>query len=196
MSLREDFLWAIAENQDDTVVRLVYADWLDEQGEYEEAERQRKLAEAMNWLNSICQKLNADCAEHDAITYDQLVAFGRDASAIATVNIEVNQILNCDRIVTAIRDQIPEFWNAWSIVTDSPLPPDVEQKCYYFSGFCCATEIYPDTHVAGPLSEEFLRNQDWLRQVEEDPEVIREQQADFELGEFDRIQDELEQDGP
>jgi uncharacterized protein (TIGR02996 family) len=51
---REDFLRAIEqrqkENFQDPAIRLVYADWLDERDEADEAERQRKFVEAETWL--------------------------------------------------------------------------------------------------------------------------------------------------
>lgn len=39
---RRGFLDALAENEDDTTTRLVYADWLEDLGEHEEADRQRR----------------------------------------------------------------------------------------------------------------------------------------------------------
>ena len=56
MNEREAFLEAIAANQDDTLIRLVFADWLDEHGEPEEAERQRQWPEAKRRLDDICSK--------------------------------------------------------------------------------------------------------------------------------------------
>ncbi len=50
MTDRERFLKALAKNEDDTSTRLVFADWLDEHGEYDEANRQRAWPEAKAWL--------------------------------------------------------------------------------------------------------------------------------------------------
>ncbi len=47
---REAFLRAIAENPNDYDYRYVFADWLDEQGDYEEAERQRNYETSEKWL--------------------------------------------------------------------------------------------------------------------------------------------------
>ena len=58
MSERDAFLKLLAENEDDTTARLVYADWLDEQGEHEEADRQRKWPAAKEWLVKFCQANN------------------------------------------------------------------------------------------------------------------------------------------
>jgi hypothetical protein len=43
------------ENEEDTPTRLVYADWLDERGEHEEADRQRKWPAAKEWLVRFCR---------------------------------------------------------------------------------------------------------------------------------------------
>lgn len=50
MSERDAFLRALAANEDDVATRMVYADWLDERGEHEEADRQRKWPRAKEWL--------------------------------------------------------------------------------------------------------------------------------------------------
>jgi uncharacterized protein (TIGR02996 family) len=55
MSERSAFLKALAENEDDTTTRLVYADWLDEHGEHEEADRQRKWPAAKAWLREFAR---------------------------------------------------------------------------------------------------------------------------------------------
>ncbi len=51
---RLGFLKALAQNEDETTTRLVYADWLDERGEHEEADRQRKWPVAREWLVQFC----------------------------------------------------------------------------------------------------------------------------------------------
>ena len=57
MDYRQAFLDAIAAAPwDDEFPRAVYADWLDEQGEYEEADRQRKHVAAERWLRDFARK--------------------------------------------------------------------------------------------------------------------------------------------
>jgi uncharacterized protein (TIGR02996 family) len=58
MSDREAFLWALAANEYDKQTRLVYADWLDERGEHEEADRQRKWPRGKESLDRSCQEHN------------------------------------------------------------------------------------------------------------------------------------------
>lgn len=47
---REALLRALEENEDDLTTRLIYADWLDEHDEPEEADRMRAWPAAKKWL--------------------------------------------------------------------------------------------------------------------------------------------------
>lgn len=199
MSERDVFLNLLEKNPDDATIRLVFADWLDERGEHEEADRQRQHLNAIEWLRNVCIEFNAGRQEGEGLTCDQLLDFGRNVSATTGPNIEVSDIPD-GHIVSIIRDRIPEFWKAWSIATGLPLTPEVEKKCYYSSGYCCVTEIYPDTHVAGPLSEEFIRADEerarnW-RDREQEAEEFQRRSDEERQREFDTIQDELEKDRP
>jgi uncharacterized protein (TIGR02996 family) len=55
MNERDGFLKALEENEDDTPTRFVYADWLDDHGEHEEADRQRKWPAAKAWLREFAR---------------------------------------------------------------------------------------------------------------------------------------------
>lgn len=50
MSKKEHFLKLIEDNPTDYSHRYVYADWLDEHGDHDEADRQRKYEGAYKWL--------------------------------------------------------------------------------------------------------------------------------------------------
>jgi uncharacterized protein (TIGR02996 family) len=81
---RKAFLKALAQNEDDTPTRLVYADWLDENGEHEEADRQRKWPAAKQWLVQFCRENNPPADEDPddwtwVISYEELVKLGREA---------------------------------------------------------------------------------------------------------------------
>ncbi len=57
MDERQAFLNAIAAAAwDDELPRLVYADWLDERGEHDEADRQRKYVKSERWLRAFAHK--------------------------------------------------------------------------------------------------------------------------------------------
>lgn len=138
MNEREGFLKLLAENEDDTTTRLVYADWLDDRGEHEEADRQRKWPAAKEWLVKFCEANNPKPDDEDpyesVISYDDLVERARSAvEHESTWGIGFscgNNMSMCD----ALRSESGEFWKNWSIVTGVPLPPDIEEK----SGFSCA----------------------------------------------------------
>src|SRR5262245_56077100 len=78
---RAGFLKLLAENEDDTTTRLVYADWLDDHGEHEEADRQRKWPAAKEWFVRFCQKNNPspDDPDERIIPYKELIELGRGA---------------------------------------------------------------------------------------------------------------------
>ncbi len=137
MNERDGFLKLLAENEDDTTTRLVYADWLDDRGEHEEADRQRKWPAAKEWLVKFCAANNPSDDDEDAyempIPYAELIERGREAVERADEWYGFscgNNMTMCD----ALRDNPGEFWKNWSVVTGVPLPPDIEEK----SGFGCA----------------------------------------------------------
>jgi uncharacterized protein (TIGR02996 family) len=142
---REAFLRALAENEDDTTTRLVYADWLEERGEHEEADRQRKWPAAKEWLVRFCRD---HCAPGDEdldnedpdddnpysfchISYEKLLKLGRKAVEKADQRgIDFYCGAN-ETMMDALRGNSREFWKNWSVVTGVPLPPDVEEKSYF-----------------------------------------------------------------
>jgi uncharacterized protein (TIGR02996 family) len=138
MTERDAFLKALAENEDDTTTRLVYADWLDDHGEHEEADRQRKWTPAKAWLVGFCQDNNpapGDDSEEWVISCETLLELGREAVAEADKGRQLgfscgNNMTMCEALWANSR----EFWENWSIVTGIPLPPNVEDK----SSFRCA----------------------------------------------------------
>jgi uncharacterized protein (TIGR02996 family) len=90
---RERFLQALAADEDDEAPRLGYSDWLEERGEYEEAERQRAWPAAKAWLVQLVAEHSEyddyDYDTHDRripagaqyTTYEGLVEMGRQAAA-------------------------------------------------------------------------------------------------------------------
>jgi uncharacterized protein (TIGR02996 family) len=135
---RNAFLKLLAKNEDDTTTRLVYADWLDEHGEHEEADRQRKWPTAKAWLVKFCEENNPpDDEETDEwiIDYATLIELGQEAVERAGEDGELwfscgNNMGMCD----ALRDNSEAFWDNWCIVTGITIPPDVEDN----GGFSCA----------------------------------------------------------
>jgi uncharacterized protein (TIGR02996 family) len=136
---QDKFLKALTANEDDTTTRMVYADWLDDHGEHEEADRQRKWPAAKAWLVRFCRDHNppADEAEYPegwVISCAQLIELGREAVEGADEEGLGFHCGNNQEMCDALRANPREFWKNWSIVTGIPLPSDVEAK----SHFSCA----------------------------------------------------------
>ncbi len=174
ISDRDAFLKSIEANPEDMAYRLIFADWLDEHGEHDEADRQRKYPEAKKWIEDAREQHNKQAGRYSKVTFDQFIAFGHAVSQIQAVEVAINDDALED-IPNAIADKIPDFWKAWAVVTGLPLPEKIEEKCYYYPGYyCCATDNSPLTHVAGPKTEEFLRIEEREAQERLDLESFEE----------------------
>jgi uncharacterized protein (TIGR02996 family) len=143
MSERDAFLKALAENEDDTTTRLVYADWLDDHGEHEEADRQRKWTPAKAWLVQFCRDNNPDHDDDDddgddsyywIISYKRLLRLGREAVEGADASGFGFDCGANETMCIALRDNRREFWTNWSIVTGIAVPLDVTES--YFGCSC------------------------------------------------------------
>jgi uncharacterized protein (TIGR02996 family) len=132
-SERKAFLAALEKNEDDTTTRLVFADWLDENGEHEEADRMRKWPAAKEWLVRLCEHNNtADLEEEWIITYEKLVELGRQAMKEAGESGGFGfWATHNDAMCHALATNTREYWTNWSIVTGVPVPPDADQKSYF-----------------------------------------------------------------
>lgn len=136
MSMQDEFLKALEKNEDDTNTRLVYADWLDEHGQHEEADRQRKWPASKEWLVEFC-RVNNPPPDEDGdqeewiIAYDVLLDLGRIAAESGEFWFSCgNNMDMCD----ALRGNSEDFWEHISILTGVPLPNNVADQ----TGFSCA----------------------------------------------------------
>jgi uncharacterized protein (TIGR02996 family) len=128
---REPFLKALEENEDDTPTRLVYADWLDDNGEHEEADRQRKWPAAKEWLVRFFREHDEGDYYGQLKFYEDLIRLGRKAVEEAD---ERGIVLDCGSnqgMCDALRANSGEFWKNWSIVTGIAMPQNVEEKAYF-----------------------------------------------------------------
>jgi uncharacterized protein (TIGR02996 family) len=134
VSQRDAFLKALAENEDDISLRLVYSDWLDEQGEHEEADRQRQWPAAKAWLVQFCREHNWEGGKESDwgfISYRELIELGRQAIAEAT---DWGPVIDCgpnEDMCDALRAGRREFWKNWSIVTGIPVPPEEAENSHF-----------------------------------------------------------------
>jgi uncharacterized protein (TIGR02996 family) len=134
---RDLFLRALAEDEDDTTTRLVYADWLEEHDEYEEADRQRKWPAAKQWLLRLCkEEVSYYGSAPFTIPYEGLIAFGHrvvtEKKSSPVIHLRDDAV---DEIGRALPGDRREFFRNWSIVTGIPLPADLEDKSFYWE--CC-----------------------------------------------------------
>jgi uncharacterized protein (TIGR02996 family) len=142
---RNAFLKLLAENEDDVTARLVFADWLDENGEHEEADRHRRWPAAKEWLVKFCQANNPDPAtdsETRPIPYEELMELGWTVAIRIdeTAGSETgNEVLgyycgNNYDMCCALRSGFAEFLANWSIVTGMPLPAEAEDNVHFRCG--------------------------------------------------------------
>lgn len=141
---KQAFLKALKANEDDTTTRLVYADWLDEHGQHEEADRQRKWPAAKAWLVKLSEEHNpsqpGDESFYYIITYDELIELGWEAIENYFIDEREDEDLNHSILIScsnnfmmceALRDHDREFWQNWSIVTGMPLLENMEEKSWF-----------------------------------------------------------------
>jgi uncharacterized protein (TIGR02996 family) len=61
---------AVKQSPDDQALRLVYADWLEEHDQPEEALRQRKFLDAKKWLTDLAATLGMTCDNYSDIWHN------------------------------------------------------------------------------------------------------------------------------
>ena len=138
MNIRDAFLKRLAENENDSSARQDFADWLDEQGEYDEADRQRAWPQARQALRRLCQSNSL----HLPIPYDELMAFGRQVAREDWAKGPPERVyINNRDLWRVLSEHSQEFWKNWSIVTGEPLPAGLLEKDFHH-WVCCAHEVY------------------------------------------------------
>jgi uncharacterized protein (TIGR02996 family) len=135
VNLRDSFLKALADNEDDTSVRLIYADWLDDQGEHEEADRQRKWPAAKEWL----VRFGKEASGYEAVSYEGLIEFGRRVAKEESSSGRT--YMDNETMWDALKAHGEEFWKNWSTVTGVPLELDLENNGFHYWR-CCSHEVY------------------------------------------------------
>lgn len=145
-SERERFLAALAKNEDDTPVRMAFADWLDERGEHEEANRHRRWPAAKQWIVDLCEKQRpVPNPAHDPdgrgfkflmeifMTYEMLMACVSDVASMQD-DVLVVGLGGSEWLCNDLSKNREKFWENWSIVTGIPLPTArIEKACFVCS---------------------------------------------------------------
>jgi uncharacterized protein (TIGR02996 family) len=145
--LREAFVKKLEENEDDTTTRLIFADYLEENGEDEEAQRMRKWDAAKQWLLDAVASNEESYSDYDSddaeagsywdevyhIGYAQLIEFGHvgaNAQGIARETARLN-CGNNEHMSDFLNNHEDEFWENWSIVTGVPAPKNGKEKAWF-----------------------------------------------------------------
>lgn len=123
---------------DDEVARHIYADWLLEHDQPEEAERQRKYVPAVRWLKGMVKEIKDDYYKD----LDESIPFSYDGI------IEVGWNIVCGeddgyvfgsskgRDFFAIEGNKETFFKNWSIVTGAGVVDEDVVKNSYFGCSC------------------------------------------------------------
>ncbi len=135
------FLAALQKNEDDIPTRLAYADWLDEIGEHEEADRQRRWPQAKQWIKALCDQhlpTEEDRNRYDDdffnylmenyIPYERLMKMAHDAATDGDLFLTLggSESLCCD-----LRGNAELFWENWSIVSGIPIDAGLKENAHF-----------------------------------------------------------------
>lgn len=147
MDERQAFLDAIKDNPRDEVVRKVFADWLDEHDEPEEADFYRAWSleayeEGARWLEEYANKLNryeayAPYGEGEIINRDKTpVLTYEELLQAAHKHLDTGEssfFLNFD-MPDYVYEQRKEFWKHFQVVTSRRIP----EPNYDYQFFRCS----------------------------------------------------------
>jgi len=123
-SVRRAFLSAIeAAHWEHELPRLVYADWLDENGEHEEADRQRRYVPAERWLRELAGQLNDETCE--PMSYETLIGTATDY--LQTGSHYSLFLGDLDEV----NKQMGEFWKSFKIVTGVAAPDSARERMFF-----------------------------------------------------------------
>ena len=121
------FLAALHADPEDWDLRLVYADFLEEQGEDEEAARQRAYRTAREWMNDFARKCyDYDDYDVDATavpwSFEDVVQAGIDHVESGDVLVQYGSEKARNLI---FEDEFRDaYWKNWEIITGKRFVPD------------------------------------------------------------------------
>jgi uncharacterized protein (TIGR02996 family) len=129
----------LAEHEDDELARAQYADWLEENGQDDEAGRQREWPMAKARLREMCERGSRGYWDSDdsddgndddyyTMSYPRLMRLAGEAAERDDYSFNCGASEGVQDELNANRAQ---FWRDWSIVTGIPVPPDVEDRGYF-----------------------------------------------------------------
>ena len=142
MTSKEDFLNAINDHPEDDLYRQVYADWLDDHGEYDGAQRQRNYKKSVQFLKNWVEKIRDDTQQsmevleastNQPLTYENVLRVARSKLEHDEWGDECIRFLGMNDPWMHDED---EFWEAVSVVTCLPIPDAI--KRHHLSIFSCS----------------------------------------------------------
>lgn len=137
-----NFLKLLAQNEDDNVTRLIYADWLEENNQPEEASRMRKWAASKAWLMEFTKSINYtkyarnsfgqyyDTNEReldDPHSYEDVLEAGKGIASGLGYSFRTDD--GADYFLEG-EENTREFFRHWSIVTGLPVPEEAIENPY------------------------------------------------------------------
>jgi len=140
------YLQTLQADEDDDATRAMYADWLDEQGRHDEAERQRKWPEAKAWLVELLAAHEGQYWEDEDGNMQPSDEWSPDFKEfVETVQDSLENLragghdpwgsfttYNNNSLADAINSNREQFWRVWSVLTGDPPPP--EDRDYFRCG--------------------------------------------------------------
>lgn len=126
--MKAEFMKQLAANEDDALVRACFADWLEENGEPEEAERHRKWPASKAWLLEFAQKLrpyDADNGQAGHYSYKEMMREIAIAKEIYASGTDLHDLREFHELVDPA-----EFFMHVAIVTGITYDPgEMEYTC-------------------------------------------------------------------
>lgn len=115
------FTKALEASPNDVGLRAAYADWLDEQNEFDEADRQRHYMESRHWLREFAKKHHAYGEYHEGEWDEETVEeYYSQILEYLTAHVTDQRYFNFD-----LPDSLPysdELWRHFEIVTALKAP--------------------------------------------------------------------------
>jgi uncharacterized protein (TIGR02996 family) len=144
--IQNQFLTALTANEDDVATRMTYADWLDDIGEHDEADRQRRWPMAKHWIMNLCdkylpdeayrQKYGTEAFDYELqlyVPYKELIERAFDSVSDEDDDSLFVYLGASESLCYDLRANGQEFWGNWSIITGISL----EQKRLQNFSFSC-----------------------------------------------------------
>ena len=120
---KEDFLKAIAANEDDITTRLVYSDWLEERGMIDEAQRQRAWIPAKQELIDLMELRTEEYDPEQHGYYDPPMSFKEFIERLTEQHNNIYIRFGSDEHRMELYHMSMErVWRLWSIITGGTPP--------------------------------------------------------------------------